>query len=151
LGLAITPQDQLGVCNALASVQATDESAAAAYEQLMATAPKTIRPEHAWLYCRAAQQGGLRHDHELDLFDYTFSDAEAARTYYAEREWSFEDLEHAYLQRQADRRPGHFPEILGPGYPARGEDFLLRRAQAEIDAGNDEAALAAAQVLHRLA
>jgi|GEM_PF-970182 len=151
LGLPIPTEDQLRLCDALAAVQAADARAAAAYEHLMASAPAAVRPEHAWLYCRAAQQHRLRGGRELDLFALTFSHAAAARTFYEQRQWDFNELEYAYLERQADRLPGHFPELLGADYSTLGEEMLLKRSRAEEIAGRKETALAAAEILCKLA
>jgi tetratricopeptide (TPR) repeat protein len=41
--------------------------------------------------------------------------------------------------------------VLGPDYPPRGEAFLLARSLQEEQAGQPDAALAAAEILHRLA
>jgi tetratricopeptide (TPR) repeat protein len=151
LNLTVMPEDQLRLCNALASVRATDPEAAAAYEHLAASKPDAVRAEHAWLYCRAAQQHGLRNAHELTFFRRTFAETPAARAYYAENQWDFDDLEYAYLERQADRQPGIFPEVLGPDYPAQGIELLLARSRAEEATGHQARALAAAHILHKLA
>jgi len=151
LGLPIPTEEQIRLCDGLAAAQAIDPAAAAAYEHLMASAPAAVRPEHAWLYCRAAQQHCLRGGRELDLFALTFSQAAAAQDYYEQRKWDFDELEYAYLERQADRFPGHFPELLGAEYADRGEELLLKRSRAEEAAGRKEAALAAAEILCKLA
>jgi Flp pilus assembly protein TadD len=151
LGLVVAAEDQRRLCDALASVRATDAEAAAAYEQLLATVPDALRAEHAWLYCRAAQQQNLRGLRELDLFARAFSDAAGGRAYYAENHWNFDDLEYAYLERQAGRRPGSFPEVLGSDYQTRGEGLLLARSQAAEKAGREDQALAIARILYKLA
>src|SRR5262249_30494259 len=55
LGLPITVEDQVRLCETLRSVDAVDAAATAAYSQLAATSPESVRPEYAWLYCLGAQ------------------------------------------------------------------------------------------------
>jgi tetratricopeptide (TPR) repeat protein len=150
-GLPVAVRDQVHLCDELLSVKATDPQAAAAYHQLQASDPQAVRPEYAWLYCRAAQQHELRGEHALDLFARTFADAPAARTFFTEQGWDFEEAEYAFLERAAEREPGRFPAALGPDYAGRGEELLLRRAAYLEEAGQADAALAAAEVLLKLA
>src|SRR5262249_33508133 len=65
--IAIAAGDQARLCDALASVAATDPEAAEAYEELAATAPDQVRDEHAWLYARAAQIHGIGRERGLVL------------------------------------------------------------------------------------
>ncbi|HEV3255680.1 MAG TPA: tetratricopeptide repeat protein, partial [Gemmataceae bacterium] len=120
-GLPLAVEDQRRVCDLLASVDATDPAAAAAYDQLAATSPESLRPEHAWLYCRAVQQHSISTGQELNLFQRTSQDQPAARAFYAQRQWDFGEVEYLYLERFAARSPGAFPEALGPGYSSRSE------------------------------
>ncbi|MBV9122516.1 MAG: hypothetical protein JO112_04010, partial [Planctomycetes bacterium] len=139
------------LCDALASVDAVDPAAAAAYSHLAATHLNSLGSRHAWLYCRAAQCHRLSGEVELELFARAFQEETDARAFYAERQWSFEEMEFTYLERCAARRPGRFPENLGPDYPARGETLLLEESRRREDAGQMEAALAAATILVQLA
>jgi tetratricopeptide (TPR) repeat protein len=150
-GVPVAVPDQVHLCAELESVKATDPLAAAAYHHLQASDPGAVRPEYAWLYCRAAQQHGLTGEHALELFARTFQEEAAARFYFAEQSWDFEDVEYAYLERTAALAPGQFPAALGPDYPARGEELLLGRAGRLEEAGQADAALAAAEVLLKLA
>src|SRR5262249_52391742 len=92
LALPVGVEDQLRLCNLLASVNATDPAAAAAYDHLAATFADWVRPEYAWLYCRAAQQHGFAGQRDLDLFARTFqADAvEGARAFFRERGWDLD-------------------------------------------------------------
>lgn len=150
-GVSVEEADQLHLCDHLASVQATDADAAAAYHHLAETHPDAVRSEFAWLYCRAAQLHGHEGPQTLVLFARTFQEHEAARAYFAERSWDFGELEFAFLQRAAAREPGRFPETLGPDYPAAGAQLLLTRAESLQSAGNLQAASESLEVLVRLA
>src|SRR5205823_2100380 len=67
-------EDQVRLCDVLASVYATDPQAAGAYDYLATTHPEAVRSEHAWLFCRAAQQHGVRSENDLALFARTFQE-----------------------------------------------------------------------------
>jgi tetratricopeptide (TPR) repeat protein len=151
IGLPVAVEDQFHLCDTLASVHAVDPTAAAAYAHLAASDPSRVRPEYAWLYCRAAQQHGYSGEHDLELFATTFRDESAARAFYAQRQWDFDDMEYTYLERAAARQLGRFPEALGPDYPARGERLLLERSRRQEQAGREAAAVASATVLLALA
>jgi tetratricopeptide (TPR) repeat protein len=151
LGMAVAAEDQLRLCGVLASVKAVDVNAAAAYDQLAATQPDAIQPQHAWLYCWAATRTGYTGQRDLDLFARTFADAAPARAFYAERSWDLDEVEHSYLARCAAARPGAFPAEFGPEYPAQAEARLLERSRQQEAAGQVDAALAAADVLLKLA
>jgi tetratricopeptide (TPR) repeat protein len=56
--IPLSLDDQLYLCEHLWSVQATDARAAQAYHHLRMTYPEAVRPEYAWLFCRAIQQHG---------------------------------------------------------------------------------------------
>ncbi len=151
LDMAVAVEDQVRLCDVLASVHAADPAAAAAYHQLAATSFEAVRPAFAWLWCRAAQQHGCAGERDLDLFALAFRDEATARAYFAERGWDLDEVEWTYLERSAARRPGRFPEDFGPDYPARAEARLLERSRRLEAAGQKDAALAAAEVLLQLA
>jgi Flp pilus assembly protein TadD len=151
LNLPIAANDQTRLCEALASVDAADIEAARAYEHLAATFPEAVRPAYAWLYCRAAEQHACGKEHDLDLFARAFADASAARAFYAERSWNFDDMEYTYLERSATKCPGRFPEALGQDYAARGAELLLARSSRQEEAGDAAGALTSAEVLRALA
>ncbi len=54
LGLPLSTEDQLRLCDQLASVQATTPAAAAAYAHLAESSLDAIVPIHAWLYARGS-------------------------------------------------------------------------------------------------
>jgi tetratricopeptide (TPR) repeat protein len=149
-GLALGVEDQLLLCETLASVQATDQAAAAAFAHLAATFPEAVQEPYPWLYARACSALGVSTPQDLDLFARAFRDAGAARDYFSRQGWDLEEVEYTYLQRSAAQAPGHFPEALGGEYPQRGEAFLLERSRREEAAGRPESARAAAEVLLRL-
>jgi tetratricopeptide (TPR) repeat protein len=147
----VSLDDQLYLCEHLLSVDACDADAADAYHHLQASHPGAMRPEYAWLYCRAAALHGVEGEHALTLFALTFADQAAVRAYFEARQWRFEDVEYAYLERAAKLAPGQFPAPLGPDYPPRGEHMLLARSLAQEKAGDTAEALASARILARLA
>jgi tetratricopeptide (TPR) repeat protein len=147
LGMEVDAEDQLRLCDVLASVFAIDPESAAAYDHLAATHPEALRPEHAWIYCQAAHQNGLKGRCDLDMFARTFRDAEHAAQFYGQRGWDFEAVEFTYLERAAKGRPGRFPEELGADYADSGTGRLLTRSRRQEEEGSTEAALATAEVL----
>jgi tetratricopeptide (TPR) repeat protein len=151
LSLPLAVEDQVRLCDTLAAAGATDPAAAAAYAHLTATAPDAVRSEHAWLYCRAAQQHGYGGPQDLDLFARAFADGTSFRAFCAQRQWDIEEIEFTYLERFASQQPGRYPEVLGPEYPFRAEQLLLDRARRLEETGRGDAALACAAVLVRLA
>lgn len=146
----VAVEDQVRCCDVLAGVEATDADAAAAYDQLAVSAAAAVKPVHAWLYGRAAQQG-FRGQADLDLLASAFRSGAALREFFAQRQWDADELEALYLARWAERHPGGFPDVFGSGYPPRGEKLLLARAQQQETAGKLDEALATALTLHRLA
>jgi tetratricopeptide (TPR) repeat protein len=111
----------------------------------------SFRPEYAWLFCRAAQRHSVTADRDLELFAHTFATEAAARTFFAQRQWDFDEVELAYLERWAARQPGSFPVTLGPDYPPRGERLLLGRSQWLEQLQDQDGAIACTEVLLRLA
>jgi tetratricopeptide (TPR) repeat protein len=112
---------------------------------------QALRPECAWLYCRAAQQHGLTYRHDLELFALAFATEAEARGFYGQRRWDFDEMELIYLEHSAAQRPGEFPESLGSNYPARGERLLLERSHWLENLEDKEGARACAEVLLKLA
>jgi Flp pilus assembly protein TadD len=151
LGQPLALEDQLYLCEHLLSVNASDAEAAAGYHELAATFPDSLRPEYAWLYCRAAQQHGVTGPHALELFARTFRDATDARAFFERQHWDFDEMEFAYLERAAVQQPGEFPPALGPDYPAHGQQMLHERSVRLEQSNQPEAALAAAEVWLKLA
>lgn len=150
-GIPLGLDDQLYLCEHLVSVDACDPLAAQAFHHLYATNPQALRPEYAWLFCKAASQHKVEGEHTLALFAITFADPAAARHHFEQRQWNFADVEYAYLERSAALAPGKFPETLGPDYPANAEQFLLARSLEQEKAGRADAALATTFILARLA
>ena len=148
--MPVSPEDQRRCADILASVDACDSAAAALYDQLAKARLELVRPLHAWLYCRAAQQHGVRGERDLGLFGITFQNAAEAEAFYAQRSWKFDEVEHTYLERWAEHHPGSFPPGFPPEYPARAEQLLLQRSDAQEKAGQVEPALATATLLTRL-
>jgi tetratricopeptide (TPR) repeat protein len=151
LNMALTGDDEVFLCDHLASIQATDAAAALAYHQVAVEHPELLKPVYAWLYCRSSMQHNLEHERTLDLFALTFQTAANARPYFVGHEWDFEELEFAFLRQAAIRQPGAFPPSLGADYPALGEVMLLERSERLEKENKPDAALASADVLLRLA
>jgi tetratricopeptide (TPR) repeat protein len=147
LEMPVAAEDQVSLCDNLASVFATDRLAAAAYDYLAVSHPDSLRPEHAWIYCQAAHVNQITGARDLELFARTFQDAENAGQFFAQRGWDFDAVEFTYLERAAKARPGRFPMELGEGYADRGTSRLLARSKHLEDSGNRAGALAAAEVL----
>jgi tetratricopeptide (TPR) repeat protein len=150
-GVPASVSDQVQLCDLLVSVLATDPPAAEAFHQLQVTDPQAVKPAYAWLYCRAAQVHGLTGEQTVELFARTFAEEAAARAFFAEQGWDFDEVVYAFLVRAAEHQPGRFPAVLGPDYPARGATLLLERSKRLEEAKQLDAALAATEVLHKLA
>src|SRR5262249_45818492 len=103
-GVPLTAEDQLRLCEALASVNACDAEAASAYHHRAAPFPDAVRPAYASLYARAAEQHGLIAQHDLELFALALRDPEAARAFFAQRGWDFGEVEYTFLERSAAAR-----------------------------------------------
>lgn len=151
LQLPLERDDQLYVCEHLASVNATDPAAGAAFHFLMGTHPEMVRDEYAWLYVRAAQVHDLTGPYSLPLFARAFAEPERARGFFAQHGWDLEAVELTYLERAAEQAPGDFPAALGSDYPRRGEALLLERSRQHEQAGRLDAALATVNILLKLA
>jgi tetratricopeptide (TPR) repeat protein len=149
--VAVGVDEQLQLCDVLASVNAVDPLAAAAYAHLGQTYPDALKPKHAFLYVRAATEHGVSSEGDLDLFGRAFAESAAARAFFSERGWNFDDAEYVYLERSASRHPGKFPSVLGVEYGARGESFLLERSRREEESGRVDPARTCIEVLLRLA
>ena len=67
--IPLSHDDQLYLCEHLYSVHATDARAAQAFYHLRKTFPEAVRPEYAWLFCRAIQQHGLAINMGRDTLD----------------------------------------------------------------------------------
>lgn len=150
-GVALSTDDQLYLCEHLVTVAAADPVSAQAYHHLAATAPQLVRLEYAWLYCRADEQHKVGGAQALALYAQTFARPNEARAFFAAQGWDFDAVEFAYLERAAELDPGHFPAPLGLDYPPRGEDLLLKRSEADEQAGRADEALRGAEILARLA
>ncbi len=151
LNVQVGVEEQLQLCDILAAVNAVDPHAAASYAHLAQTHPSSLKSKHAFLYVRAATELGCQEEGDLDLFGRAFAESAAARAFFAERGWNFDDAEYVYLERSSSRHPGKFPDALGAAYAARGESFLLERSCREEDSGRDEPARTCIEVLLRLA
>lgn len=151
VGVPLSVEDQLLLCDGLASVQAADVKAASAYSHLAQSFPDSLHPVHAWLYCRAATTHNVSGPRDADLFARTFREAGKAKGFYEQQKWDFADVEYTYLERFAKTSPGHFPEVLGPDYAPRGEAFLLERSRVQEEAGKKDPARTAVEVLLKLA
>jgi tetratricopeptide (TPR) repeat protein len=144
-------EDQLLLCDSLASVQANDAQAAVAYSHLAGAFPDAVRPVYAWLYARAATVHGVSSPQDLDLFARAFQDPSSARSFFEMQKWDLAEAEYTYLERCARQTPGQFPAGFGPEYPQWGEAFLLSRSHEQEEAGRKEPAQASAEVLLALA
>jgi tetratricopeptide (TPR) repeat protein len=151
LNMTVGKEEQLQLCDVLASVHAVDAQAADSYANLAGTFPEALKPEFAFMYVQAATVYGHTSDRDLDLFARAFVEVHALRAYFAERAWNFDDAEYTYLQRSAAREPGQFPGSLGTDYPAHGESFLLERSHREEESGRKGPARDCVEVLLRLA
>jgi tetratricopeptide (TPR) repeat protein len=149
--IALGVEEQLLLCDSLASVKAADARAAAAYSHLAASFPDALQPIHAWLYARAATTHNVSGPQDLDLFARTFQEVGKALAFFDQQQWDFAEVEYAYLERTARQVPGRFPTVLGPDYPSRGEAFLLARSQQQEQGGQKDPARQSVEVLLRLA
>ena len=151
LNLAVPRDDQVRLCNALASVRGHDPDSAAAYDRLAAEYPDALTAEYAWLYCQAAVRYGFKGERDRDFFARTFRERPTAQAFFTQQGWDLEEAEYTYLERSAAARTGCFPEELGAGYTERGQRFLLERSLQKEQAGDLDAALRSVSVLLQLA
>jgi len=152
LNLPVPLDDQVRLCNLLASVEATDAEAAAAYHQLAVTFLQALRPEHAWLYCKAVEQHGIENPKDLEICHRAFADESAMRQFFEKRGWDLEEVEYVFMARSvangdSSEAAHRLPDSLRP----KAESFLLARCQRQEQAGQPAEALACAEVLVPLA
>jgi tetratricopeptide (TPR) repeat protein len=126
LNLPVPLEDQVRLCHLLASVEATDAEAAAAYHRLAIISPESLRPEHAWLYCKAVEQHGIENPHDLEICHRAFADESAMRQFFEKRGWDLEEVEYVFMARCAatgdsSEAPLRLPDSLRP----KVESFLL--------------------------
>ncbi len=146
-GVPLSSDDQLYLCEHLVSIHATDAISAQAYHHLMATCPRLMSREYAWLFCRADQQHRVGGEHARAIHAMTFADTAAANEFFEPRSWSLDDVEFRLLEVAAQQAPGRFPESLGSDYTVRGEWLLLDRANKLEKTGDKEGALHAIEIL----
>lgn len=142
--------DQIYLCEHLLNSNDISPHAAQAYHHLQITHPDSMRPEYAWLFCRAMIEKPLDGPGVLRLFEITFSDTAPARAFFEQRHWDFDAVERAYLERAAALAPGKFPAILGAEYSSRGERLLLAQAATFENQGDLESAASQLKILARL-
>ncbi len=151
LQLPLSREDQLRLCEVLASIKAHDPQAATAYDHLARTYPEALAVEHAWLYAQAATVHQARGECDLLLFARAFQDRPALEAYFARQGWNSEDAEYTCLERYAAASASGFPEVLGSDYPVRGVELLLQRSTRQEKAGDLNGAMSSVQVLLQLA
>ncbi|MFO0864443.1 MAG: hypothetical protein U0744_07300 [Gemmataceae bacterium] len=150
VGVGLSLDEQLYLCEHLTSVDAIDANAASAYAYLMATHPNAVTHEYAWLFARAAQDHPVDGPASVGLMALTFADAENSRTFFAQRKWDFDALERVFLERAANGDPGKFPAVLGSDYAPRGIRLLLDHSAEREKAGDRDGALRSAVTLLQL-
>jgi tetratricopeptide (TPR) repeat protein len=149
-GMSVAVEDQIRLCDALASVHAIDAEAAVAYDQLAAAAPSDVKADYAWLFSQSVTTHGGNYNRTLDLLCRTVCDAPSARPYFNQRGWDFDEVVYCCLERHAAAQPGRFPDLLGPDYPKEGADFLLERSRRLEEGGKADEAMACTEVLRTL-
>jgi Flp pilus assembly protein TadD len=151
IGIAIPPEDQQRLMKILVSINAADIVSAQAILHFATTQASSLELEHSCLYCRAVQQHGLNYPGDLPLFSLLLRNEAAARTFYGDRGWDFDEVAFAYLERCAAQSPGRFPAELGSDFPSKGARMLMDRSRRQLASGEKKDALAAAEVLGCLA
>ena len=121
LKMTLAEEDQVQLCNVLASVNACDAGAAAAYSQLAGTFPQSIVPRHAWLYCQAATVHDFRGPADLDLFALTFRDPKATGDFFARQKWDLDEVHYSYLRAARSWRRAGSPRRWGRPMRNRGK------------------------------
>lgn len=152
LGLSVPATDQVRLCDVLASIDAIDPSAAAAYYQLSASSPNAFRPDHARLYCRAVEQHHIENSNDLKIFQRAFSDDTAIRNFFQNRGWDLEEVEYVFATRcaAAEKTPSGAANTLPDYLREKVESFLLARSERLEQAGRSAEALASVDILLRL-
>ena len=150
LGVAPSVDDLCRAADVLAAVEATDPWAAGVYDDLAVHGPGQVSPQHAWLYCRAAQQHGVRGRKDLDLFASAFRPLLEARDFFQKHGWDFDEVECFYLIRWSEAHPASFPAELGEATPRRASELLLERSRRQEEAGQIDEALTTATALAAL-
>src|SRR5207248_2396164 len=151
LNLPVPLEDQMRLCNLLASVDGTDAEAAAAYHQLAIASPQSLRPEHAWLYCRAVEQHAIENPKDLEICHQAFADEPGMRAFFEKRAWDLEGVEYLFLARCAASGGSEAVSRLPASLRSKSESFLLARSQRQEEAGQVGEGTASAEVLVRLA
>src|SRR5229473_1816766 len=129
LSLPVPLADQRRLCDELASVEANDPLAAAAYYQLSSASPDCLGAEHAWLYCRAVEQHRLENPNDLQIFCRAFADESAVRDFFEKRGWNLEEVEYQFARRCAAATSSNAPGVLPDSLRLRLEAFLLARSE----------------------
>jgi tetratricopeptide (TPR) repeat protein len=142
--------DQLYLCEHLASVHACDASAAAAFQQMFDEHRPYVRPEYAFLYGQAIATHGELETASLPLLELALHDRGAGRDYFAERGWDFDAVERAYLQRSAKVQPGQVPNVLGDNGIDQVERLLLDGSRQAEERGDLDEARAMVEAFSRL-
>ncbi|HEV2948429.1 MAG TPA: tetratricopeptide repeat protein [Gemmataceae bacterium] len=150
LNLSIPIADQKRLCDVLASVEATDPLAAAAYYQFSDASPESLRAEHAWLYCRALERHGLENANDLEIFRRAFVDESTIRDFFEKRGWNLEEVEYLFARRCAAATSSDGLAVLSDSLRLRLEAFLLARSERLEQSGQSAEALAAVETLLRL-
>lgn len=148
--IPLTEDDQVELCNVLSSVKAIDRLAAAAYSHLAETFPHRFSLLYGWLYCQSATVHSLVGPLDLKLFTLIFQEEKQTQTFFEQQRWDIDAVRHRYLERWSKYNPGRYPDILGPDYSNRGEEFLLHRSNQEELQGKRQAAVETASVLLKL-
>jgi tetratricopeptide (TPR) repeat protein len=150
LDLPVSPEEQVRLCNLLASIDATDPEAATAFHQLAMTSPESLKSEHAWLYCRAVQQHDLENPGDLEICRRAFADESGIRSFFEKRHWDLDEVEYLFMVRSAATFTSSDASGLPDSLRKKVEKFLLARCQRLEKAGLAAETLASAEVLVRL-
>jgi tetratricopeptide (TPR) repeat protein len=150
-GIAVPIADQIRLCDVLASVEATDAPAAAAYLDLSKTSPDDLRAEHAWLYCRAVEQHHFENQNDIEVFRRAFADERALRGFFEKHGWDLNEVEFIFMSRCATETPsGRVGIQLPDSLRQKAEYFLLTRSEQMEQAGRTAEALDCLKKLLRL-
>lgn len=149
-GVPLSLDDQLYLCEHLASVHANDARAAAAFQQIFEQHPAMVRPEYAWLYAQAIAVHGEIDDVSLPFLERALADRSAMQDYFTQRGWNLATVERSYLQRVAKAQPGQIPALFGDDALARVEWLLLEGSRQAEQRGDLEEARALVETFSRL-